>query len=306
MSTLETGVTVADRYQVERRIGSGGSSVVYRARDLMTDARVALKILSDDADEREWGKRFEVEADACARARHPNVIRFVRRGLHGDRPFLIFELLEGGTLAELIARASPMSGAMLASVLRQVAAALAHVHERGLVHRDVKPENVMFDARRDVRLVDFGLAINRCRRHDRRLTSNGSVVGTPEYLSPEQVFGRPIDGRSDVFGLGLIAYEMLTGQLPFDGPPIEVARQNALETPPPMRDRNPAIHIDPALEALVHDMLERSAQNRPRATNVLHALERIADPIPRRPEPRPEQRAPWFAVSWAAALCGAG
>jgi serine/threonine-protein kinase len=210
------------------------------------------------------------------------------------------ELLEGGTLARFIEGGEPMAEPMVTALLRPISAGLQHIHERGLVHRDIKPENIMLDDHGSPRLVDFGLAINRSRpRGDARLTSVGAVVGTPEYLSPEQVFGRPLDGRSDVFSLGVTAYELLTGRLPFDGPAIEVARQNALEDPPPMRERNPAVRVAPPLERLVFDMLERCPQHRPDAAEVARTLDRIATAAPVEAE---RDRASWLTVGLAAAL----
>jgi serine/threonine-protein kinase len=301
MSILETGVTLARRYVVGSQIGAGGSSAVFRARDIFTGADVAIKILSPSADTLEWSRRFATEARACGRLCHPNIVRCLGDGHYEQRPYLVFELVEGGTLSRLVEQ-GPMDEPVVVEVLRDICAGLAHAHERGLVHRDVKPENIMIDPDGGYRLVDFGLAIDKSGTQRERLTSNGSVVGTPEYLAPEQIFGRPVDGRTDVFGLGITAYEMLTGLLPFDGPPIEIARQNAIETPPTLRARNPATRVSDELEHLVATMLERCPQQRPRSEAVLVALERLSRPraVARRPE-----RSRWVAAGFAAALCGA-
>lgn len=275
--TMETGITLGERFVIESLLGVGGTSSVYRARDLRSQSEVAIKILSrDHVDSFEWRSRFEREARTCDQLRHPNVVRVYGTGSYDRRPFLVLELIDGEALSHWIAREAPLAAPLVIDVAQKICAALEHIHARGMVHRDIKPENVIIGPDGRLRIIDFGLAIRAAEHSAERLTASGSVVGTPEYLSPEQVFGRPVDASSDVFALGLVLYEMLTGELPFDGPSVEVARRNAFDDPPPMRERNNLVQVATELEALVFSMLDKDPGRRPAVAEVSRRLDEIA------------------------------
>jgi serine/threonine-protein kinase len=220
------GTVLDGRYQVDRRMGEGGMSYVYRARDLETSQTVALKILlprltSDPA----AVERLRREAVIAERLDHPNTCPILRLGETADRRlYLVMPFLEGESLSERESAHGPFSVAEGITLLIQVCHGLEHAHELGIVHRDLKPENIMLvpDGAREggVRAVvmDFGLAKQRRAGPElARLTATGVVLGTPEFMSPEQIRGKPLDGRSDVYALGIVAFEMFTGRLPFPG-----------------------------------------------------------------------------------------
>ena len=223
------------RYRILGELGRGAMGVVYRAKDPALDRVVALKtiILSDDADNRkEYEKRFAQEARAAGKLNHPNIVTTFDFGEEGDLAYLAMELLEGTDLRARLKKALPTAEAVDIAV--QVADGLGFAHERGIVHRDIKPANIMLLERGGAKIMDFGIA--RTRSDDFK-TSTGMVMGTPRFMSPEQITGGPIDQRSDLFSLGTVLYEMLTGEMLFagaDNPQIAHALMN-LEPDPPSR-----------------------------------------------------------------------
>jgi len=222
-STL-TGQILDARYQVLRKLGEGGMSFVYLAREARTGAEVAIKVLSPKlSSDKRSVERLRREASMAMRLDHPNVCRILRLGEADEGLiYLVMPFLQGQLLSEREVQGGPMElGAGLA-VMRQVCAGLHHAHELQIVHRDVKPENIMLVAEgangeRAV-VMDFGLA--KERRADaalQKLTATGIILGTPEFMSPEQIRGKPLDGRSDIYALGIVAFEMFCGKLPFEG-----------------------------------------------------------------------------------------
>ncbi len=209
------GSKIDGRYEVLEVLGEGGTGRVYKVRHAALNRLFAMKILrSELAGDLELAARFIQEAKATASVRHPNVVAITDFGhLPGGVPFLVTELLVGRTLGEVIRAESPMKLARAAGVIKQIAGALGAAHALGIVHRDLKPANVFLLGNDEVRVVDFGAAkvIGTSR-----LTREGIVFGTPHYMSPEQASGEPVDPRSDVYSLGVIMYEMLTGRVPFE------------------------------------------------------------------------------------------
>jgi serine/threonine-protein kinase len=219
-----SGQLLDGRYEVQRKLGEGGMSFVYLARDTATGDAVAIKVLSPKlAADANSLARLRREAGLAMRLNHPNVCPILRLG-ESDRglPYLVMPFLRGELLSDREARTGPMDFPAGIGILRQVCAGLHHAHELHIVHRDLKPENVMLvpeagTAERAV-VMDFGLA--KERRADpaiAKLTATGIILGTPEFMSPEQIRGKPLDARSDVYALGVVAFEMFTGQLPFEG-----------------------------------------------------------------------------------------
>jgi serine/threonine-protein kinase len=218
-----TGQVLEGRYHVLRKLGEGGMSYVYLAKEIPTGDTVAIKVLSPKlATDKSSVERLRREAGLAMRLEHPNVCRILRLGESEDGLiYLVMPYLEGELLSDREVRGGPMDVAPGIAILRQVCAGLQHAHELHIVHRDLKPENIMLvGADGTVRAVvmDFGLA--KERRADpaiRKLTATGIILGTPEFMSPEQIRGRPLDPRSDIYALGIVAFEMFTGKLPFHG-----------------------------------------------------------------------------------------
>ena len=230
------------RYQVERELARGGMATVYLGQDLVLDRTVALKVLSGDMS-RDQGfvERFRREARAAASLNHPNIVSVYDWGEADGSYFIVMEYVPGPTLAQRL-HAEEVLPAEAAAVGAEIAAALAEAHRHGVVHRDVKPGNVLIDADGRVKVADFGIARAAWANPDTRLTQTGMVLGTATYLSPEQAEGGIVDARSDVYSLGVVIYEMVTGRPPFGGDtPLSIAYQHARADPQPPRRLNPAV-----------------------------------------------------------------
>ncbi|MEJ7763390.1 MAG: protein kinase, partial [Thermomicrobiales bacterium] len=219
------------RYRIDRLIGEGGMARVYRGFDLLLSRDVAVKVLAPPYS-RDPGirTRFEREAQAAASFGHPNIIEIFDVGEEGDVPYIVMEFVRGETLKQIIQDEAPFNPDDVAALVEQVASALDYAHERGVVHRDVKPQNIMVDPEGTAKVVDFGIAQTIS---DGQLTEIGTALGTVQYISPEQANGLMATPASDVYSLGIVAFEMLTGMLPFTAPtPIGVALHH-IDTPPP-------------------------------------------------------------------------
>jgi serine/threonine-protein kinase len=265
------GTVLADRYYVEGIIGDGGIGRVYRAQHTRMSRRFAIKVpfgeLGYDHKQR---ARFSNEAEAASRLSHPNVIGVVDVGETSEGLFyMAMDLAEGQNLADAISE-GPMDPARALNIIAQLAEGLAHAHDRELVHRDLKPENILLgrgvEGKEQPRIVDFGLAIvDADEPRKNRLTTDGVVLGTPHYMAPEQATDEPLDFRTDLFAFGLIVFEMLAGIHPFDGAPMDVARQNLSRELPTIYARS-RVRVDPLLEALVTWMTQKSPDDRPAQT----------------------------------------
>ena len=199
-------------YEIRETIGQGGMAAVYKAHQPSLDRVVALKVISAHlASETEFMERFRQEALASARLTHPNIVIVHDFGEDGGVPYLVMEYVEGTTLSELLDDA--LSPERAQNLVDQIAAGLDYAHSRGVVHRDIKPQNVLVTPEGRVVLADFGLA--RIMESAKRLTMTGGIVGTPEYMSPEQAAGRPTDQRTDIYALGVILFEMIVGSRPY-------------------------------------------------------------------------------------------
>ncbi len=219
-----SGTVLDGRYRVDTLIATGGMSGVYRGLDLRLDRPVALKIMdSRYSGDDHFMTRFQREARAVARLKDPGLVAVYDQGLDGQHPFLVMELVEGGTLRELLRERGPMPPHAVAAVLRPVLGGLAAAHHAGLVHRDIKPENVLISDDGEVKIADFGLVRAVA---EAKITSTSVILGTAAYLSPEQVATGDTDSRGDVYSVGILVYELLTGRTPFTGDtPLAVAYQ---------------------------------------------------------------------------------
>jgi len=254
------GTTLKDRYELLEELGRGGMGVVYRARDPLLDREVAIKLVPPLRFDEEMAERFQREAQVVARMDHPAIVTIHDYGRHDDALFFVMPLLHGTTLRQLIEERGLRLGEVV-SIGAQVADALDYSHTRGILHRDVKPENVMVARERGglrVRVMDFGLARDT---EDPRLTLTGSLVGTPAYLSPEQVEGRAVDHRADLYSLGVVLYECLAGQPPFTGAVHQTLSRIAAEPPPPLADSG--VTVSAELERIVLSCLAKKPEERP-------------------------------------------
>ncbi|KAB7760119.1 serine/threonine protein kinase [Mycolicibacterium mucogenicum DSM 44124] len=220
------------RYRVDAPIASGGMSTVYRGVDTRLDRLVALKVMdSRYSGDQQFLTRFQREARAAAGLKSPGLVAVYDQGFDGRHPFLVMELVEGGTLRELLRERGPMPPHAVAAVLAPMLDGLAVAHEAGLVHRDIKPENVLISDSGEVKIADFGLVRAVA---EAKITSTSVILGTAAYLSPEQVSTGDADPRSDVYSVGILAYELLTGTTPFTGDnPLSVAYQRLDQDVPP-------------------------------------------------------------------------
>jgi serine/threonine protein kinase len=275
------GELIAGRYEVEELLGTGGMSSVYLARDTELERRVTIKVLhAQHARDRRFVERFRREARAMARLAHPNVVTVIDRGEHEGRDFIVFEHVAGQSLKDLLERQGPPSVADAVRIGQEVARGLAFAHEHGIVHRDVKPHNVLVAFDGAVKVTDFGIA--RSLDPKEALTETGTVLGTSDYLSPEQAFGKPIDQRSDQYSLGILLYELLTGEVPYPGRNLgEVALRHLRDPVPSLRERRPDVPAE--LDAVVQRALAKRPEDRvPSTEEFISALEALG-PLPAAP-----------------------
>jgi serine/threonine protein kinase, bacterial len=282
------GTLLDGRYRVESRIASGGTSTVYRGLDVRLDRPVAVKVMdSRYAGDEQFLTRFQLEARTVARLKNPGLVAVYDQGIDARHPFLVMELIEGGTLRELLAERGPMPPHAVAAVLRPVLGGLAAAHRAGLVHRDVKPENVLISDDGDVKIADFGLVRAVAAAG---ITSTSVILGTAAYLSPEQVRDGNAGPRSDVYSAGILTYELLTGHTPFTGDStLSVAyRRLDADVPPPGAaiDGVPAQFDDLVARATARHPADRYAGAIEMGADLAAIAEELALPDFRVPAPR--------------------
>lgn len=289
------GEVFEGRYRVDALLGKGTFGAVFRGRNLRTDGEVAIKVLVPSLVSNATGlaadslmRRFEVEARVASQLTHPNTVRVFDYGRYGEAAFMVMQVLEGDTLMDVIEHEGPVPPIRSIRYVQQVCLALAEAHAHGLVHRDIKPHNVMVVRRSTsehrVKVLDFGTV----KATDRelaglKLTADGTVLGTAWYMSPEQAKGEEIDHRSDLYSLGVILFELLTRQLPFDSPqPARVMLQHVTDPPPIVSHVRPILSGYPKLVEVVSRCLEKDRTLRyDDATAMHHALEAAAEEVRR-------------------------
>lgn len=261
LDTMATRPEKIGRYEILSTLGQGAMGVVYKARDPLIGRTVAIKMvaltvaLPPDHQE-EFKKRFFREAQAAGNLHHPNVVTIYDLGEEGGVPFMAQEFVEGESLAQRLKKQGPMPLAEAVGIARQVADGLAYAHERGVIHRDIKPDNILIDLKGRAVITDFGVA----RLSTSDLTRTGEVLGTPTYMSPEQVLGQELDGRSDLFSLGVVLYTMLSGQKPFKGETISTVCYHVVHSPPqpPVAD----LAFPPDVAAVLERLLAKQKDER--------------------------------------------
>src|SRR5580765_264858 len=255
MMSLQT----VGRYEITGELGRGAMGVVYKALDPTIGRTVALKTMRLDVhglDAQEMVRRFQNEARAAGVLNHPNIVTIYDAGEEDGIFYIAMEFIEGTTLQEMLSEQRVLATDEVVQLTRQICRGLDYAHSNGIVHRDIKPANIMITANGTVKIMDFGIA-----KSGGQVTNTGQVLGTPNYMSPEQVKGRPLDGRSDLFGMGVILYEMLTGEKPFAGQNVTTIIYKIVnENPIAPRDLDVTVH--PGLSAIVTKALAKAPDDR--------------------------------------------
>jgi serine/threonine-protein kinase len=278
------------RYEILDEIGQGAMGTVYRARDPLIERTVAIKTVSIEHLQQEGAdaeSRFLREAQSAGRLSHPNIVTIYDVGEVDGLAYIAMEYLSGATLRDLMNR-RPMPLDLALETVTQMAEALAFAHEHGVIHRDIKPSNVVVTGQRGhIKLTDFGIA----HLTNSEQTQDGQMLGSPRYMSPEQAMGRQVDGRSDIFSLGAVLYEMITGQYAFDGDSLPTILYRVINEAPA-----PALSLHPPLPAplasLLMRMLSKNPQSRPDARALVNALHALAPAAPQVPALPPSNRIP--------------
>ena len=296
------------QYQLIEPISSGGMATIYKAYQPGLDRVVAIKVLPEFLlSQSGFLERFKIEAQAIAKLDQPHILPVYDYGEAERTPYLVMKYVPSGTLKDLMAH-GPIDPRQAASLLRQMAEALQHAHEQGIVHRDVKPSNVLLQDGKWALLMDFGLA--KMMTGTSNITASGIGVGTPDYMSPEQAQGLPVDQRADIYSLGVVLYQMLSGEVPFHAEtPMAVMLKHIVEAPPPLRTKNP--DISPEIEQVVLNALAKSREDRyAHAVDFAAAYEAALDSaatLPSAQHPRltslpvtpaiDQRRSPWLIVA---------
>src|SRR3954452_3568747 len=254
------GEVLSDRYELEELVGTGGMSSVFRAHDRLLDRKVALKILHEQyTSDDEYVERLRHEARSVAALSPPNIVTVIDRGEHEGRQFIVFEYIAGENLKRLIERRGPAPVATALELAMQIGRGLSFAHQQGLVHRDVKPQNVLLNGDGQAKVTYFGIARSLDVQHG--MTQTGTVLGTSDYIAPEQAQGQRVDEQTDVYSLGVVLYELLTSQVPFPGENfVAVAMRHINEQPPSIRDKRP--DVSPRLDAAIQRAMAKSPEDR--------------------------------------------
>lgn len=261
------GKTIDKKYLIQSVLGEGGMAVVYRAHQIQMERTVVIKVMQGWLlSNRNSVERFERECKLTAKLNHPNIVSVYDVGLiNGKEPYLVMEYIKGESLADKIHNSGALPYATTANIIIQICRGLQEAHTSGIIHRDLKPDNVLLQHKSDrpdwVKIVDFG--ISNFVHGSKKLTKTGRMVGTPEYIAPEQLKDRPIDMRTDLYGLGIMMFEMLAGRVPFDGESAEsILMKHLLEDPPQMSEIRPELAEGNVFQPIVDKLLKKNPDER--------------------------------------------
>ncbi len=271
------GMVFAERYKLIDYLGQGGMSLVYRAVDIRTGHNVAVKILkSEYNNDAEFLERFQREAHAAGRMSHHNIVNLLDVGSEGEFRYLVLEYISGNTLKDIIKAKGALNPDTAIQITIRILSALQHAHDNGIIHRDIKPQNVLVNTNGHIKVSDFGIARIT---NTKTISKKDVVIGSVHYSSPEQARGNVVEATSDIYSTGIVLYEMLTGRVPFVGDnPVTIAMQQVNAAPPPIRELNPA--VSPAIASVVMKALEKSPQRRFRsAREMADALLKAKDGV---------------------------
>jgi serine/threonine protein kinase len=288
LKELSTGTIFARRYEVIEELGKGGMGRVYKVFDKKIKEKVALKLLRPEiSSDEETVERFSNELKYARKIIHKNVCRMFDLGEEQGTHYITMEYVSGEDLKSMIRMMGRLSPGQAVSITRQVCEGLSEAHKLGVVHRDLKPQNIMIDREGNARIMDFGIARSLKAKG---ITDGGIIIGTPEYMSPEQVEGKEIDERADIYALGVILFEMLTGKVPFEGDtPLSIAVKHKTEMPPDPRKLN--AQVPPDLSQLILNCLEKDKKKRPQsAEEVLSQLGKIEQEVPTSEKVLPQRK----------------
>ncbi|MCB0324115.1 MAG: tetratricopeptide repeat protein [Bdellovibrionales bacterium] len=282
------GEVIDGKYRILERLSGGGMGAVYRAEHALMNRTVAVKVLhrhlAEGVEEEQFLRRFQREARLASRIDHPNAITIYDFGIFGEQAYLVMQFIEGRSLKEVLDEEGALKLPRVLVLLRQVCGALTEAHALGIVHRDLKPDNIMISLRKEdqewATVLDFGIAkvLGSEQGQVSTVTKTGRIIGTPHYMAPEQVLGHPTDARTDVYALGIIAYELLTGSPPFDCESLmQLIMKHVNEAPIPMLQKQPALRVPLDVETVVMRALQKKPDNRPPTTAAfIEALEAAA------------------------------
>jgi eukaryotic-like serine/threonine-protein kinase len=272
------GCTIADRYIIEDEIGAGALGKVYRARHKVLERLVAVKVLFEDLKGNENSfLRFQREAQAASSLNHPNIVTIFDFGLQDNTyPFLVMDYLQGDNLKDVIQKKGRLPLYRAFPILIQTAEALAHAHSRGILHRDIKPDNIILlqsNVSKDhVKIVDFGIAKRINERRTDKLTMDGQVVGTPAFMSPEQILNANLDARSDIYSFGVLTFNLVTGVLPIMGrTPVETMSGHVSNEPLTLAAACPGVSFPQSLQDLIKKMMKKYPDERYRSMDDVKA-----------------------------------
>jgi len=286
-STL-IGKTIDSKYMVQGVLGEGGMAVVYRAHHIQMERIVVIKVMQGWLTSNKTSvERFEREGKLTAKLNHPNIVAVYDVGsIDGREPYIVMEYIKGEALADRIHNGGPLDYDTTANIIIQICRGLEEAHSSGIIHRDLKPDNVLLQLKSDrpdwVKIVDFG--ISNMIQGAKRLTKTGRMVGTPEYIAPEQLKDKPIDIRTDLYAVGIMIFEMLTGRVPFDGETAEsILMKHLLEEPPAMASIRPELAGDNPFDPVVARLLKKAPEERYQSAEELrHVLEQLRQNLPKK------------------------
>jgi eukaryotic-like serine/threonine-protein kinase len=287
------------RYQIRGVLGKGAMGLVYDGHDATLERRVAIKTIQtrglDEATAKHYEKRFQREVRAVARLNHPNIVQVYDFGTEGDLAYIVMEYIEGKELKDYLEAKEPFDLGTIFRLMGELLGALEFAHQAGVIHRDVKPANVMLDSGKRAKLTDFGVArITEGDAESVDMTRAGAMIGTPSYMSPEQIQGQPIDRRSDIFSAGVLFYQLLTGKKPFEGAGFPLAKKIVQDDP---AAPSTLVHIPAAIDRVIARALAKAPEKRyPSAREFAEALEHVRAGKPLGPEVGEAEQEFWNEV----------